>query len=136
MTTTNGTRALHLSQDAAKIYIGSFLNISALAKKLKEQEHEVLIFCAGWRGHFNMEDSLFAGALLAKTGLPFESDAAKMTLQLYEKGKEDLAAFLQDSSHYQRLLGKGALEDLEFCLKEDIYSIVPEAWGDKIVLSA
>jgi 2-phosphosulfolactate phosphatase len=136
MTTTNGTRALHLSQDAAKIYIGSFLNLSALAKKLQAQERDVLIFCAGWRGHFNMEDSLFAGALLAKTGLPFESDAAKMTLDLYEKAKEDLDDFLRDSSHYQRLLRKGAEEDLAFCLKEDVYDIVPEAWGDKIVLSA
>lgn len=136
MTTTNGTRALHLSQEAAKIYVGSFLNISALAQKLKEQEHEVLIFCAGWRGHFNMEDSLFAGTLLAKTGLPFESDAAKMVLHLYEKAKGDLDGFLRDSSHYQRLLSKDAAEDLAFCLKEDIYDIVPEAWGDKIILSA
>jgi 2-phosphosulfolactate phosphatase len=127
---------LHLSQEAAKIYIGSFLNLTALVRKLQSEEQDILIFCAGWRGHFNMEDSLFAGAVLAKVGLPAECDAAQMTLHLYEKAKNNLDSFLHESSHYQRLLRKGASEDLAFCLKEDVYDIVPEAWGDKIIVSA
>ena len=44
--------------------VGSFLNLDAIAKWLIKQDRDVILFCAGWNGRFNLEDSLFAGALV------------------------------------------------------------------------
>src|ERR1043165_6028349 len=48
LTTTNGTRLLHMVQDASEIVIGSFLNLSALCDYLLSQNKKVLLGCASW----------------------------------------------------------------------------------------
>src|SRR5580698_3214274 len=63
LTTTNGTQALHLSRSAKKVVIGSFLNLTALCNWLKDQHDDVLLVCAGWKNNFNLEDTIFAGAV-------------------------------------------------------------------------
>lgn len=64
LTTTNGTHALHLSRSAKRIVIGSFLNLTALSNWLKTQHENILLVCAGWKNNFNLEDTLFAGAVI------------------------------------------------------------------------
>src|SRR6202046_4305636 len=64
LTTTNGTQALHLSRKAKKIVIGSFLNLTSLCSWLKIQHENILLVCAGWKNNFNLEDTLFAGAVI------------------------------------------------------------------------
>src|ERR1700743_3062050 len=64
LTTTNGTHALHLSRSAKKIVIGSFLNLTSLCNWLKTQNENILMVCAGWKNNFNLEDTLFAGAVV------------------------------------------------------------------------
>src|ERR1700754_3309113 len=64
LTTTNGTHALHLSRKAKKIVIGSFLNLTALCDWLKTQNDNILLVCAGWKNNFNLEDTLFSGAVV------------------------------------------------------------------------
>ena len=49
LTTTNGTRLLHMVQDAAEIVIGSFLNLSVLCDYLLAQNKNVLLGCASWK---------------------------------------------------------------------------------------
>src|SRR4051812_5447526 len=63
ITTTNGTLALEASRDAYKTVIGSFLNMQALTSYLAKHRKNVLFLCAGWKNKFNLEDSLFAGAV-------------------------------------------------------------------------
>src|SRR6201986_145316 len=63
LTTTNGTHALHLSRSAKKIVIGSFLNSTAVCDWLKDQHENVLLVCLCWKNNFNLEDTLFAGAV-------------------------------------------------------------------------
>src|SRR5688500_4758414 len=63
-TTTNGTGAIVKSAGAREILIGSFLNLSAIVNRLRKSENNVLIVCSGWKGKVNMEDTLFAGALV------------------------------------------------------------------------
>src|SRR6201986_256987 len=63
LTTTNGTQALHLSRGAKRVLVGSFLNLTALCNWLKEQQQPVLLVCSGWKNNFNLEDTLFAGAV-------------------------------------------------------------------------
>src|SRR6195952_4949333 len=64
LTTTNGTHALHLSRKAKKIVIGAFINLTAICNWLKQQDENILLVCSGWKNNFNLEDTLFAGAVV------------------------------------------------------------------------
>lgn len=63
MTTTNGTKSINMAKKDHKVVIGSFLNLQAIAEWLISRDEDVIIFCAGWKDKFNLEDTLFAGAL-------------------------------------------------------------------------
>jgi 2-phosphosulfolactate phosphatase len=134
-TTTNGTQAIEKSKGAKEIIIGSFLNLSAVAVHLKKNENDILIVCAGWKGKVNLEDTLFAGALIEKLGdhVKPECDAPLIALHLYQQAKDDMVDFLKNSSHVQRLNRLNIHKDIEFCLTADQYSVVPIL--DKGVLS-
>src|SRR5476651_1767390 len=105
LTTTNGTHALHLSRSAKRIVIGSFLNITALCNWLKTQDESILLVCAGWKNNFNLEDTLFAGAVTDQlVGEGFSpDDAAIAALDLYHLARHDLNGYLKKTSHSERL---------------------------------
>src|SRR5687768_13350920 len=63
-TTTNGTQAIAKASSAKDIIIGSFLNLSAVVAYLRKTPNNVLIVCSGWKGKVNLEDTVFAGALV------------------------------------------------------------------------
>ena len=126
-TTTNGTQAIAKSIGAAEIIIGSFLNLSAVVRHLRESQHNVLIVCAGWKGKFNLEDTLFAGAVVEglTDDLEPECDAPLAALQLYRCAKDDLNGFLSQSSHVKRLARLNIFKDIEYCLTRDQFDVVP-----------
>ncbi|HVV53868.1 MAG TPA: 2-phosphosulfolactate phosphatase [Mucilaginibacter sp.] len=135
LTTTNGTHALHLSRDAKKIVIGSFLNLSALCNWLKDQQENVLLVCAGWKNHFNLEDTVFAGAVVESLQGPDykQDDAAIAALDLYTIAKTDLPGYLSKTSHSERLKKLGIEKDIAFCLNLDITTAIPVLQGEKLV---
>ena len=126
-TTTNGTRAIDLSKNAPEVVIGAFLNQTAVSDYLKAQNRDVLLFCAGWKGRYNLEDSLFAGAIVdaLKKEADFESDAAISALYLYQSMASDLYYYISRSNHASRLSKFGILKDIEYCSKVDEFDIVP-----------
>ena len=136
MTTTNGTLAIEQSKAASQLVIGAFLNVSAVADFLKQQIHDVLVVCAGWKGHVNLEDTLFAGALLDSVSPQIQagSDAALMAKTIYHEAQPDCLAFLSQSSHVQRLTNMGLMGDIAFCLQQDTYSLVPQLQGSDLVV--
>lgn len=126
-TTTNGTQAIVKSLGATEVIIGSFLNIGRVAKHLENIESNILVLCAGWKGKFNLEDTLFAGALvdrLQKTLKP-ACDAPLAARHLYRSASSNMEDFLKDSSHVQRLARLGIEKDIAFCLTEDKYNVLP-----------
>ena len=127
LTTTNGTQAIRLSISADTVVVGSFLNISAVTKFVRMQQKSVIIVCAGWKGKFNLEDTLFAGALIERLGNEYEpeNDATLATTHLYNIGKNDYRGFLAESSHVKRLARLDITKDVDFCLQEDVYDVVP-----------
>ena len=136
LTTTNGTRLLHMVQGAAAIVIGSFLNLQAICDYLISQGKNVLLGCSSWKDRFNMEDSLFAGAVVSKIGHEFDinCDSARATKMLYELSTgNNLLEFLKDSSHYRRLSGFGLVDDMKYCVTPDLHPIVPILKGAEIV---
>ncbi len=64
MTTTNGTKAISLSEGAKNIYIASYRNISAVVQELQQQPEDIVLFCSGWKDQVNLEDTLFAGEVI------------------------------------------------------------------------
>ncbi|MFS8616379.1 MAG: 2-phosphosulfolactate phosphatase [Solitalea sp.] len=127
LTTTNGTQALHESLRADKIIIGSFLNKSALCDFLHRQQQSVLLLCAGWKGMFNLEDMLFAGAVVnqLRDEIKNVDDSGIAAEELYLLAKDDLRGFLRKSSHSIRLEKLNIEEDICFCLQTDICTSVP-----------
>ena len=124
-TTTNGSQAILSVANAGTVLIGSFLNLSATADFLAKQNSQVLILCAGWKGKFNIEDTLYAGALasLLQGDYVFEDDATLASLSLFQFASEDLLGFLKQGSHAQRLAGFENHRDLEFCVQQDKFDL-------------
>ena len=135
VTTTNGTLAITKSKDAIQVVIGSFLNISVLAEYLLNEPHDVMILCAGWKGKFNLEDTLFAGALAKRLCVAFKEacDAPLAAITLYEAAKHDMSGFLANSSHVKRLQRLDIHKDIDFCLQEDLYPVIPVLKKGKLV---
>ncbi len=139
LTTTNGTRAINIASEGANtVLIGSFLNLQALANHLTLQKKNVIIFCAGWKNRFNMEDSLFAGALtnlLLNTGkFHSDCDSANASSLVYRTGRKNLMSFLKSCSHRKRLGHLNLEKDVEYCLQRDITNVIPVLKDGKLVL--
>lgn len=126
-TTTNGTQAIEKSKEAKQVIIGSFLNLTAVVKNLLLGENSVLIVCAGWKGRVNLEDTLFAGAVVEKLKdyLGPDCDAPLAARHLYNLAKDNMSGFLCESSHVKRLNRLNIHEDFEFCLTVDKYNVLP-----------
>jgi len=135
LTTTNGTHALHLSRSAKKIIIGSFLNLTAVCDWLKTQQENILLVCAGWKNNFNLEDTLFAGAVVEqlKDSNFRVDDAAIAANDLYQIARGDLDGYLKKTSHSERLKKLGIEADIAFCLQVDITTAIPVLEGERLV---
>ena len=136
LTTTNGTKALYLaSKRAYQVVIGSFLNLDSLCDYLSVQNKNVLLLCAGWKDQFNLEDTLFAGAVVNKLRKNFEhfDDSSVAAEDLYSLAKDDLRKYLYKSSHSHRLAQLNIEEDVIFCLQLNICSAIPVLQGERLV---
>lgn len=124
MTTTNGTIALTRTETAEKVYIASFLNLSAVASELRESRLDILIICSGWKGRFCMEDTLLAGNLLDRleSGESVEagwSDTAKLAVAYYRSRKESITESILSSDHARRLRHLAREEEIRYCCSAD-----------------
>lgn len=135
-TTTNGTQAIAKSAGAREIIIGSFLNGSAVVAYLQRVPTHVLVVCSGWKGKVNLEDTVFAGSLVEHLKHDFEAacDAPIMAQRLYKEARHDLREYLKDSSHIKRLQRLNIQKDIDFCLQEDQYDVVPVIRENRITL--
>lgn len=136
VTTTNGTLAIEKSKSgSSEIILGAFLNLQATANYLATKKNDLIIHCAGWKGKYNLEDSLYAGALveaLSETH-SFECDGALAMKSLYHAAKDDLVIFLNQASHAKRLQNHHIEADIEFCLSFNKFEIIGKLIGDELV---
>lgn len=136
LTTTNGTRAIALATPAKVVLIGAFINLASVLAFLKSREEDVLILCAGWKDNFSFEDSLFAGAVVA--GMLEANvqacDAGLAMSLLYGQNQHDLFGLIKQSSHYHRLAKMGIVEDIRYCMQENIIHLVPQLVGKELVV--
>tara|TARA_B110000444_G_scaffold84740_1_gene80075 strand:+ start:4516 stop:5238 length:723 start_codon:yes stop_codon:yes gene_type:complete len=138
MTTTNGTRAINIAKKDHQVVVGSFLNLQSIADWLISRDQDVIIFCAGWKDKFNLEDTLFAGALtelLVQSKLYDNScDAAQAAESLWDIAQGDLFAFLENSSHRKRLSNLNIDSDIHFCLQINQSNKVPVLRGKALII--
>lgn len=136
LTTTNGTKALHLANKRAyQVVIGSFLNLDSLCNYLASQDKNVLLLCAGWKDQFNLEDTLFAGAVVNQLRKNFQhfDDSSVAAEDLYLLAKDDLRKYLHKSSHSHRLAQLNIEDDVVFCLQLNVCKAIPVLDGERLV---
>lgn len=138
-TSTNGTYALETCTSAKQIYIGAFVNLSAVTKNLFELKQPVHLVCAGTNRQFTAEDILFAGAvidqLLSETESPFEPVEAQgqMALDYFRTRGKSPASFRKtmfESLGAENLIKLGLQPDIERAMQFDLFEIVPE-WNSE-----
>jgi 2-phosphosulfolactate phosphatase len=140
LTTTNGTKLLHmaLAKGATEIITGSFLNLSAVCEHLVNEKKNVILACAGWKDKVNIEDTLFAGAVVSRIKKEFtlNCDASQMAETLFDAAGNDLYGFMKakDASHYHRLTNFGLEKDIRHCLTPDLANILPYYINERLVI--
>lgn len=137
LTTTNGTKSLHVAKDAEVVVVGSFLNLEALSKWLAEQDKNVLCLCSGWQDKFNLEDTICAGAIsdyLISTGnFTSDEDSSIAAKYLYLSAKDNYFGYLKSSSHRRRLKNLNLNEDIKYCLTPNQTNVIPILKNGKLV---
>jgi 2-phosphosulfolactate phosphatase len=129
ISTTNGTRAIELAGGSEVIAIGAFVNLQYLVHWLLELHKNIVIFCAGWKDTFSLEDSVFAGAVIENLIREQDRfalhDPALAALAIWKQVSNDPVSYLKNGSHYQRLLKLGAQGDLDFSLRINSIPVLP-----------
>ena len=129
ITTTNGTKLLHMAlRSAAKeIITGSFPNFSNVVEYLKAQNAPVILGCSGWKNRFNVEDTLFAGAVIeaVKDQFTIHCDSSLMAQQLYMQQKDNMPEYIKTLTHWHRLAAYGLESDMLYCVTKDIAPSLP-----------
>ncbi len=135
MTTTNGTQAINQSRFAHRMVIGAFLNIDKLCQWLLTQDRDILLVCSGWKNKFNLEDTIFAGAVISRIKQKFEvnDDAGIMAENLWDTAKDNLFGYVMKAAHAQRFERLGIERDILFCLQLGTIDLIPEMVGNYLV---
>jgi 2-phosphosulfolactate phosphatase len=127
-TTTNGTQAIEAACKAEILVIGAFSNISALTDFCVDKQKDVIVLCAGWNNRFNIEDTLFGGALaqrLINKGYISASDAVQVALSMWKEAKTDVRSYVDSTELIKRLETNNLLDSVAYCLTEDTVPLVP-----------
>lgn len=131
--TTNGTKAIKMAEGARNIFIGSFINLDAVANKLSTLNNDVLVFCSGWKKHFNIEDSLFAGALskkmLESKNYTTNCDSTLASIDLWDIAKDNLKEYAKKIAWNKRL---NMPEVFDYCFNLNLTGVVPYFDGNLI----
>ena len=127
--TTNGTGIINQASAAHTIVIGSYLNLSALSQWLIEQERDVLLFCAGWKNRFNIEDTVCAGAyadrLMLSGNFSTICDSTLAAIDLWSLASSDLPGYIEKAAQRSRLRDKKLDDCIGFCLTTDLSDKIP-----------
>lgn len=129
LTTTNGTKLLSmaLQQGASNVITGSFPNLSSVCDYLISQNKNVFLGCSAWKDRFNLEDTLFAGAVIERIQEHFtiHCDSSLMAADMYQLHKNELKTFIRRTTHWHRLAQYGLEKDMEYCVSIDVANVLP-----------
>jgi 2-phosphosulfolactate phosphatase len=124
LSTTNGTRLL--VEAAARyehVYVGSLLNLDAVAAAAGAHGEEVSVLCAGVLGELALDDAYTAGRIADAIGGD-NSDSATAAIRLAQS-YPDAAAALNASRSGWNLRGHDMHADIEWCARENSLAVAP-----------
>lgn len=125
LSTTNGTRVIEAAAGAPGIFVGSFVNATALADAIHDEGIElVTVIGCGWESHRSSEDEAAAGAILHRLeerGARADERARRVMDTYLSRPVERL----RGNSAARRLRRLGYERDIGFCLAEDTVPAVP-----------
>ena len=127
LTTTNGTRALHMATAADEVLVGAITNVEALCDWIRRDGRDVVLVCSGTDGRVSFEDCLGAGLIVDRLGYS-SSDNAAMMFHAMEGAAERFGGLryaVESSFHAKRLIGMGFGVDVAFACEAGKSSIVP-----------
>jgi 2-phosphosulfolactate phosphatase len=124
LTTTNGTRLLVAAAERfERVYVGSLLNLDAVAAAARESGEDMAVLCAGVLGELALDDAYCAGRIAEVLGGDPEDSAraAILLARSFPTAVEGLGA-----SHSAANLRRHGLEaDVERCARENVLDVVP-----------
>ncbi len=138
ITTTNGTKAIQaaVARNAKEIVVGSFPNYSVLCEYLTKKNENIVLVCAGWKDKPNLEDTIFAGAVVRRLRPHFRTyeDTALIAETLFKAANRRKRYYLRSSSHFNRLFHKLQIQkDVKYALRRDTHPVIPKLYGEHLV---
>jgi 2-phosphosulfolactate phosphatase len=132
LSTTNGTGAFAATQGAREVFVGAFVNFSALLAVMRaglRKGADLAFICAGHEGQFSLEDTVCAGRFVQHATRRLSTvtlnDAALAAVQVHRKYGDDLWGLFETSRHGQALTEAGFAADLVACATLDSSEVVP-----------
>jgi 2-phosphosulfolactate phosphatase len=124
LTTTNGTRLLvSAAERFERVYVGSLLNLDAVAAAARESGEDVAVLCAGVLGELALDDAYCAGRIaLALGGEPEDSAQAAIRLAASFASATDGLGASRSASNLRR---HGLEADLDWCARESVLAVAP-----------
>jgi 2-phosphosulfolactate phosphatase len=124
LTTTNGTRLL---VDAAarfeRVFVGSLLNLDAVAAAARESGEDVAVLCAGVLGELALDDAYCAGRIAEVLGGE-PADSAAAAIRLVHSFGSPLEG-LGSGRSADNLRRHGLEADIEWCAQESVLAVAP-----------
>jgi 2-phosphosulfolactate phosphatase len=138
MTTTNGTKAIKaaVALNAMEVVVGAFPNLTVLCNYLIQRNENVVLVCSAWKDKPNLEDTIFAGAMVNRLRPYFRmfEDTTLIAETLYRAANRRKRYFLRSSSHFNRLFHKLQIQkDVKYALRRDTHPVIPKLYGDHLV---
>ena len=138
MNTTNGTQALKMVKEGSNhVGIGAFTNRDAICDWAMALHLPVIIFCAGWKNRFSLEDTLFAGSvveyLLGNKDYHTMCDSAIASYELWQQAKNEPLAYIEKAAHRHRLKKMGLDDILEYSLQLNTSKCIPVLKGHELI---
>ena len=121
LTTSNGTRAIvEAAADCDVVFVGSLLNLDAVAGAARDHGEDVEVICAGVDGQFALDDAYCAGRI-AELLDGERTDGAEAAVRITRSFPTAEDAFRASVNPNERSIE----EDLVWCARENAASVVP-----------
>jgi 2-phosphosulfolactate phosphatase len=128
--TTNGTRAVVVAAERCeRVYLGSLLNLGAVAAAAAAHSDDIVVFCAGVKGDPCLDDTYVAGRIAEELGWE-RTDAAEIAVRLVRSYATAEEAFRASRSGRNLIANGPELEaDIARCTRESVLDVVPRFVG-------
>jgi len=128
-TTSNGTAALMHASGAAEILIGSFANLSAVCRAVKDDARPIHLLCCGTRDDLSLDDILPAGAMAERLGrMSGPDDSANIAIAAWRGALASpggVRGSMEISRGGRNLARQGLGDDVAYCCEIDRFECVP-----------